>query len=98
MKTPNFEVQDPQEGPSRGVGTRWRQVIACCLPALGALLFTLSALAEYAIDWSTADGGGATSTGGVKPKLYKRFEGQKWSAQSMSVAVTNDRHLDHDPA
>jgi len=33
----------------------------------------------------------ATSVGGVKPKLYKRFEGQKWSAQMMSVAVGRDK-------
>ena len=35
----------------------------------------------------------ATTTGGTKPKLYQRFEGQKWSAQDMSVAVTNDKHV-----
>jgi len=29
------------------------------------LLFTPSALAQYAIDWFTIDGGGGTSTGGV---------------------------------
>ncbi len=32
----------------------------------------------------------ATSTGGITPKEYRRFEGQKWHAQDMSVAVTRD--------
>ena len=34
----------------------------------------------------------ATSIGGIKPKVYERFEGQKWTAQNMSVAVTSDKH------
>jgi len=34
-----------------------------------------------------------TSTGGVKPKVYQRFEGQKWTAQDMSIAITNDKHV-----
>lgn len=33
----------------------------------------------------------ATSIGGIKPKVYERFEGQKWTAQNMSVAVTSDK-------
>ena len=33
----------------------------------------------------------ATNTGGVKPQIYKRLEGQKWSAQNMSIAVTRDK-------
>ena len=40
-----------------------------------------------------ADVMAATSTGGLKPKIYQRFEGQKWSAQDMSVAITNDKHV-----
>lgn len=35
----------------------------------------------------------ATTVGGVKPKVYQRFEGQKYTAQDMSVAVTNDKHV-----
>jgi len=35
----------------------------------------------------------ATSTGGLKPNIYRRFEGQKWSAQEMSIAVTKDKHV-----
>ncbi len=35
----------------------------------------------------------ATSTGGITPKEYRRFEGQKWQAQDMSVAVTRDGHV-----
>jgi hypothetical protein len=35
----------------------------------------------------------ATTTAGAKPKVYQRFEGQKWNAQGMSVAVTNDKHV-----
>ncbi len=35
----------------------------------------------------------ATSTGGITPKEYRRFEGQKWRAQDMSVAVTRDGHV-----
>jgi hypothetical protein len=35
----------------------------------------------------------ATSTGGIAPKVYERFEGQKWTAQDMSVAVTKDKHV-----
>jgi hypothetical protein len=34
-----------------------------------------------------------TSTGGLVPEVYRRFDGQKWSAQSMSVAVTRDKHV-----
>lgn len=33
----------------------------------------------------------ATTTGGTKPKVYERFEGQKWTAQNMSVAITSDK-------
>lgn len=35
----------------------------------------------------------ATTTAGVTPKVYQRFEGQKWTAQDMSIAVTNDKHV-----
>jgi len=35
----------------------------------------------------------ATSTGGITPKEYRRFDGQKWHAQDMSVAVTRDGHV-----
>jgi hypothetical protein len=35
----------------------------------------------------------AINTGGSKPKVYQRFTGNKWTAQGMSVAVTNDRHV-----
>lgn len=35
----------------------------------------------------------ATTTGGTKAKIYHRFEGQKWAAQDMSVAVTRDKHV-----
>jgi len=40
-----------------------------------------------------ADVMAATSSAGIKPKLYQRLEGQQWSAQSMSLAVTNDKHV-----
>jgi hypothetical protein len=40
-----------------------------------------------------ADVMAATTTGGTKPKIYHRFEGQKWAAQKMSVAVTRDKHV-----
>ncbi|MFH1918326.1 MAG: hypothetical protein ABIP48_00350 [Planctomycetota bacterium] len=33
-----------------------------------------------------------TSAGG-KPKLYHRFEGQKWDEQQMSLAITTDKHV-----
>ena len=35
----------------------------------------------------------ATTTGGTKPKIYHRFEGQKLAIQEMSVAVTRDKHV-----
>ena len=35
----------------------------------------------------------ATTAAGVDPKVYRRFKGQKWDAQDMSVAVTTDRHV-----
>ncbi len=34
-----------------------------------------------------------TTAGGGKPNIYQRFPGQKWAAQDMSVAVTNDKHV-----
>lgn len=40
-----------------------------------------------------ADVMAATTTGGTTPKIYHRFEGQKWAAQQMSVAVTRDKHV-----
>ena len=33
------------------------------------------------------------STGGGKPKVYRKFDGQKWDAQDMSVAITRDKHV-----
>lgn len=39
--------------------------VTWCLLVFIDLLFALNVFAEYAIDWSTADGGGGTSTGGV---------------------------------
>jgi hypothetical protein len=36
---------------------------------------------------------GATTTGGNKLKTYQKFLGPKWTAQAMSVAVTNDKHV-----
>ena len=35
----------------------------------------------------------ATSTGGISPKIYRRFENQKHNAQTMSIAVTNDKQV-----
>lgn len=34
-----------------------------------------------------------TTAGGGKANIYQRFPGQKWAAQDMSVAVTNDKHV-----
>ncbi len=34
-----------------------------------------------------------TSSSGQIPKVYRRFEDQKWTAQDMSVAVTKDKHV-----
>ena len=34
-----------------------------------------------------------TTAAGGKPNIYRHFEGQKWVAQDMSVAVTNDKHV-----
>ena len=34
-----------------------------------------------------------TTAGGGKASIYQRFPGQKWAAQDMSVAVTNDKHV-----
>jgi len=34
-----------------------------------------------------------TSTGGINPEVYRRFDGQKWTAQDMSIAVTRDGHV-----
>jgi hypothetical protein len=31
-----------------------------------------------------------TTTSGTKPRVFRRFEGQKWSTPEVSVAVTND--------
>ena len=35
----------------------------------------------------------ATSVGGNKPKVYQRLQGQQYTSQGMSVAVTNDKHV-----
>ena len=40
-----------------------------------------------------ADVMAATTSAGIRPKLYHRLEGQQWSAQSMSVAITKDKHV-----
>jgi hypothetical protein len=40
-----------------------------------------------------ADTLSASSTGGRIPKLYHRMEGQKWSAQDVSIAIANDKHV-----
>ena len=34
-----------------------------------------------------------TTAGGGKANVYQKFDGQKWTAQDMSVAVTNDKHV-----
>ena len=34
-----------------------------------------------------------TTAEGGAPRVYQRFEGQKWTAQDMSVAVTRDKHV-----
>jgi hypothetical protein len=34
-----------------------------------------------------------TTSGGGRPTIYRRFEGQQWAAQGMSIAVTKDRHV-----
>jgi len=34
-----------------------------------------------------------TTSGGGKPSIYRRFEGQQWVAQEMSIAVTRDKHV-----
>jgi hypothetical protein len=65
MKTPNFNIRDREEGQGPGFIPACRKGSGRYLPAVGALLLTLSAFAEYAIDWATVDGGGSTSTGGV---------------------------------
>lgn len=43
----------------------WLGRAVLCVITLCALLFALGAAAQYAITWSTIDGGGGTSTGGV---------------------------------
>jgi hypothetical protein len=35
----------------------------------------------------------ATTSGGGRPQVYQKFEGQKWTAQDMSVAVTTDKFV-----
>jgi hypothetical protein len=35
----------------------------------------------------------ALNAAGSTPKLYHRFEGQKWDEQEMSLAVTTDKHV-----
>ncbi len=35
----------------------------------------------------------ALTVAGSRPEIYQRFEGQKWHAQQMSVAVTTDKHV-----
>jgi hypothetical protein len=34
-----------------------------------------------------------TTVAGAKPRVHQRFEGQKWAAPEMSVAVTKDKHV-----
>lgn len=64
-KTREPGIRNLKGTAGRGMGIPWPGQIVRCLPTLGALLLALGALAEYAVDWSTADGGGGTSTGGV---------------------------------
>ena len=40
-----------------------------------------------------ADVMATTTSGGARPKVYQRLEGQKWTAQEMSIAVTKDKHV-----
>ncbi len=40
-----------------------------------------------------ADMMATTTSGGAQPKVYRRLEGQKWTAQEMSIAVTKDKHV-----
>lgn len=40
-----------------------------------------------------ADVMATTTSGGTRPKVYQRLEGQKWTAQEMSIAVTKDKHV-----
>jgi hypothetical protein len=40
-----------------------------------------------------ADVMATTTSGGARPKIYRRMEGQKWAAQEMSIAVTKDKHV-----
>jgi len=56
MKNPNLEIQNPKF-KSRGL------TASCFCFLFSALSF--AALAQYAINWHTIDGGGGTSTGGV---------------------------------
>ena len=35
----------------------------------------------------------ATTTAGDKPKVYRKFDEQKWAEPDMSVAVTRDKHV-----
>ena len=65
MKNQGLETRPRNKCLGLGLRAPGRKQIARGLPALGALLFSLCSLADYAVDWSTADGGGATSSGGV---------------------------------
>jgi len=58
MKIPKLEIRNPK--PIRSLKPKW-WIRSCFL--LSAFCF--SAQAQYSIDWSTIDGGGGTSTGGV---------------------------------
>jgi hypothetical protein len=62
MKNPKSEARNPKEVRSpKSEARRLACVGICCL--LSA--FSFGAFAQYAINWSTIDGGGGTSTGGV---------------------------------
>lgn len=65
VKTREPGIWKIERAAGPGLGILWPGETMRYLPALGVLLLALGAFAEYAVDWSTADDGGGTSTGGV---------------------------------
>jgi hypothetical protein len=66
MKTPKLEIRNPN--PERSTlcyhpASSTQRLLVCFCFLLFALCFW--AWGQYSIDWSTIDGGGGTSTGGV---------------------------------
>jgi hypothetical protein len=76
MKSPKLEMQNPTKSRSRngqapagcpagfsdsGLGG----AVVCLLAALLLMAWPASGVAQHSIDWSTLDGGGGASTGGV---------------------------------